>query len=251
MLLVKKFHKLCVSGNWSELKSALMKKTSLTLIVLSISILSLAQTGSDPENQPGNSGDLENQFYFRFAYSQPANSYLGVDDLEFWDFFSRWGGTFELGSIFFFNSLDMADGLRLGLNVDYAEFSYNQLSDIDENVDYALGVIKLSSKIGPTLSYSPASKLVFDAFVKAKIPWVGGLAIFLEEIDEGFIAGPGFGLATGINLRYRFLMFGFEYNRDKMKLENVDYPGEYFGNLSDDSDKTPLPSFSFSFGFTF
>ena len=228
-----------------------MKKTSLTFIVLSISILSFAQTGGDPENQSTGSGDLENQFYFRFGYSHPANSYLGVDDMEFWDYFSRWGGTFELGSIFFFNSLDMADGLRLGLNVDYAEFSYQQLTETDAGIDFTLGVFKLSSKIGPTLSYSPASKLVFDGFVKAKIPWVGGLVTFTDEFDEGFFATPGFGLATGINIRYRFLMFGFEYNSDNMKFENVDFPGEYFGNLSDDSDKTPMPSFSFSFGFTF
>ena len=228
-----------------------MKKISLTFLVVGISILSLAQSGGDVENQSTSSGDLENQFYFRFAYSQAANSYLGVEDMEFWDSFSRWGATFELGSIFFFNSLDMADGLRLGINIDYAEFSYIQLTEIDDNIDFALGVFKLSSKIGPTLSFSPASKLVFDAFVKAKIPWVAGLAIVGDEFDEGFFASPGFGLATGINVRYRFLMIGFEYNSDKMKFENIDYPGEYFGNFSDDSDKTPMPSFSFSLGFSF
>jgi hypothetical protein len=228
-----------------------MKKTGLTFLALSIAILSLAQVSGNEDNQSISSGDLENQFYFRFGYSHPANSYLGVEDMEFWDDFSRLGGTFELGSIFFFNSLDMADGLRLGLNLDYVEISYNQLELTDPDVDFALGLLKVASKIGPTLSYSPASKLVFDLFVKAKIPWVAGLAIVSDESDEGFFATPGFGLATGINLRYRFLMIGFEYNTDNMKFENVDDPGEYFGNFSDDSDKTPMPGFSFSFGFTF
>ena len=228
-----------------------MKKTSLTLIAISISILSLAQGSGNADDQSISSGDLENQFYFRFAYSQPANSYLGVEEVEFWDEFSRWGGTFELGSIFFFNSLNMADGLRLGLNVDYAEISYNQLEITDPDIDFTLGLLKVASKIGPTLSYSPASKLVFDLFVKAKIPWIAGIAIVSDEFDEGYFATPGFGLATGINLRYRFLMIGFEYNADNMKFENVDYPEEYFGNFSDDSDKTPMPSFSFSLGFSF
>ncbi len=112
-------------------------------------------------------------------------------------------------------------------------------------------MLKLASKIGPSLSYSPAEKLVFDVFVKAKIPWVGGIAIVTDEVDEVFLAKPGIGIATGINVRYRFLMIGFEYNSDNMKFESQDYPGEYFGNMSDDSDKTPMPSLSFSLGFCF
>ena len=146
----------------------------------------------------------------------------------------------------------MSDGLRLGINVDYAEFSYHQLTEIDTEFDVTIGLAKLASKIGPSLSYSPASKLVFDVFVKAKIPWVGGIVVFFpDEVDEVFLAKPGIGVATGINIRYRFLMLGFEYNSDNMKFESQDYPGAYFGNVSTDSDKTPMPSFSFSFGFSF
>ena len=218
-----------------------MKKTTLAILALSISFLSLAQ----------NSGDLENQFYFRFAYSQPTTAYLGVDDVEFWDYFNRAGGVFEVGQIFIINKAALSDGLRLGINIDYAEFSYHQLTEIDSDIDFTLGLLKLASKIGPSLSYSPASKLVFDVFVKAKIPWVAGIAIFSDEDDDVYLATPGIGVATGINVRYRFLMFGFEFNSDKMLFENQDYPGEYFGNLSDDSDKTPMPSLSFSFGFSF
>jgi len=214
-----------------------MKKISLTIVVLSISILSLAQS----------SGDLENQFYFRFAYSQPATSYFGFDDVEFWDDFTRNGGVFELGHIFILNKAALSDGLRLGINVDYAEFSYHHFAYTD--TDDFIGLLKLASKVGPSLSFSPASKLVFDVFVKAKIPWVGGIAIVSDELDEVFLANPGIGIATGINVRYGFLMLGFEFNSDNMKFESQDYPGEYFGNASDDSDKTPMPSFSFSLGF--
>jgi hypothetical protein len=46
-------------------------------------------------------------------------------------------------------------------------------------------------------------------------------------------------------------MLGFEFNSDKMKFESQDYPGEYFGNYTGDSDKTPMPSMSFSLGFCF
>ena len=217
-----------------------MKKTCIALLVLSFSISSLAQDGG-----------LDSKFYFRFAYSNPTESYMGVDEAEFWDYFSKHGGVFELGHIFILNSVDLAEGLRLGINVDYAEFSYNQLTSTDVE-DVAVGVLKLASKIGPSLSFSPHGQLVFDVFFKAKIPWVGGIAIYTpDEVEEVFLAKPGFGFATGLNLRYRFLMFGFEFNSDNMKFESQDYPGEYFGNFSDDSDKTPMPSMSFSLGFCF
>jgi len=226
-----------------------MKKTSLTVLALGISILTLAQSGGDVANQSQSSGDLENQFYLRFAYSHPTASYFGLEETDFWDYFNRVGGVFELGHIFIINKAALSDGLRLGINVDYAEFSYHHLTDTD--TDDILGVLKLASKIGPSLSYSPAKKLVFDVFVKAKIPWVGGIALVSDEVDEVFLAKPGIGIATGINVRYRFLMIGFEYNSDNMKFESQDYPGEYFGNFSDDSDKTPMPSLSFSLGFCF
>ena len=218
-----------------------MKKAGVAFLVLCISLTTLAQE----------SGDLDSKFYFRFIYSQPTKSYIGVDEDEFWDYFDRVGGAFELGHIFILNQPALADGLRLGINVDYAEFSLNHLGGTDVD-DINLGVVKLASKVGPSLSYSPHGELVFDVFFKAKIPWVGGIVLYtVDDVDEVFIAKPGIGFATGVNLRYRFLMFGFEFNSDKMKFESEDFPGEYFGNYAGDSDKTPMPSMSFSLGFCF
>jgi hypothetical protein len=220
-----------------------MKRTSLAILALSIAISTLAQ----------NSGDLENQFYFRFGYSIPTSSYFGNNDDAYWDLLSKVGGTFELGSIFMINSAALADGLCLGINVDYAEFSYIQLKEPAPPSYAYTGVLKLSSKIGPSLSYSPASNLVFDLFVKAKIPWVAGIVTWFAdgEVNDGYLAGPGIGVATGVNVRYRFLMFGFEFNSDRMKFESVDNKGTYFGNYSDGSEKTPMPGFNFTFGFSF
>lgn len=219
-----------------------MKRTSLAILAISISICSLAQ----------GSGDLESKFYFRFAYSQASNTYLGVDDMEFWDEFSRVGGTFELGNLFMLNGIPMADGLRLGINVDFAEFSYHQLTRSDVVSDFHVSLAKVASKVGPSLSFSPVSNLVFDVFVKAKIPWVGGLVLWTpDDVEEWFLATPAIGVATGFNIRYNFIMFGFEFNTDRMKFESQDYPGEYFGSLSESGDKTPMPSFSFSLGFCF
>lgn len=219
-----------------------MKRTILAILALSISISTLAQ----------GSGDLDSKFYFRFVYSHPAGTYLGVDNDAFWDEYSRVGAAFELGNLFMLNSLDLSDGLRLGINVDFAEFSYQMIPRSETLSDSHLSVAKVSSKVGPSLSYSPVEGLVFDVFVKAKIPWVGGLVIWTpEDVEEWFLATPAIGLATGFNVRYRFLMFGFEFNTERMKFESQDFPDTYFGNLTDDSDKTPMPSFSFSLGFCF
>lgn len=219
-----------------------MKKIFLLLLVLGITLPGIAQ----------DSGDLDNQFYFRFGYSKPAKGYIGAQDSDLWDYFSRHGGTFELGHIFMFNKAALADGLRPGLNVDWLELSYNQLTETDPGADFAIGMLKVASKIGPSLTYSPVKLVAFDVFVKAKFSWVGGLAIWdLGEVDEVFLDGTTLGVATGLNVRLAFLMLGFEYNYDSMKFESQDFPGEYFGNLADDSDKTPMPSFTFSVGFSF
>lgn len=219
-----------------------MIKLSLLLIVLSISSLSIAQ----------DNGDLENQFYFRFGLSNPTKSYFGAED-SFWDNRKRVGGVFELGSIFMINNLPLSDGLRLGVNVDYAEFSYHQLSSkID---DAAIGIFKISSKIGPSISYSPVSNLVFDAYVKFKIAWVAGMANAAADgtVDEDDTYGGtlGMGYAVGVNVRYRFLMLSFEFNKDKMKLERTDTSGSYLGNAKDQGDETPMPSYNLTLGFCF
>ena len=145
-----------------------MKKFILTILVLSITILTFAQSGGS-ENQSQSSGDLENHFYLRFAYLRSSTSYLGVEDKEFWDDFKRYGGVFELGHIFIINRAPLADGLRLGINVDYAEFSYNQLAS--QVIDFDIGIPKLASKFGPSLSYRPSPKFIIDIFCKAKMTW--------------------------------------------------------------------------------
>ena len=94
-----------------------MKKLLVVILAVYVSASAFSQGG----------GDLENQFYFRFGLSKPTKSYLGVNDNTFWDDVKKTGGVFELGSIFMLNSLPFPDGLRLGINADYAEFTYQQL----------------------------------------------------------------------------------------------------------------------------
>ena len=87
-----------------------MKKLIILVFVALLSIPCFSQ----------DAGDLENQFYFRFGYSNPSWKYYGLDGKsDFPDGARKFGGVFELGSIFYINRLKIRDGMRLGINVDY------------------------------------------------------------------------------------------------------------------------------------
>lgn len=223
-----------------------MKKLFVVLFVMCASLPVFSQSG----------GDLENQFYFRFGLSKPTKSYFGVDNNSVWDDTKRGGGVFELGSIFMLNSLPFPDGLRLGINADYAELFYHQFKTDNSTFGSTTGLFSIASKIGPSISYSPVSDLVFDVSLKLKINWLSAMATVYENTsidDEAYAGFMGLGYATGINVRYKFLMLAFEYNKVKTKLKDVDNTTttSYFGDLSSNSDKTPLSHWNIMLGFSF
>ena len=225
-----------------------MKRIYIIVLVFFIISASFAQ-----ENK-----GLDNRFYFRFGYSKPSNNYAGWSNSPFLDYLSRTGGVFELGSIFILNNLDLGDGLRLGINVDYLELVYHQFVYEDNFEEIVLHTGQLSSKVGPSLSYNPVSKLVFDVFFKAKIPWIGGAYISAPEDpdldEESFQGAVGFGFSTGLNIRFSVLILGFDYSSSSIKLENREESGEYLGNFfdpSDSGDKTKTGFFNFTVGLNF
>ena len=219
-----------------------MKKVFTVFFVLSISLITLAQ-----------SSGLENKFYFRFGYVNPTKGYLGVekDDYDFWDYLNIAGTNFELGSIFMINSIPMPEGLGIGINADYADISTIFLTD--PQYDETSMMFKLAVKVGPSLSYNPVGDLVLDAFFKIQIPAIG-LATELGEdsFDDIYMGFGGFGIATGFNIRWNFIMAGFEFNTVKMQLENIDVDGDYIGSFPyGEGIKTALPAMHFTFGFIF
>jgi len=241
-----------------------MKKIFVSIIALSISLLTLAQNSGDSQN----SGDLKNQFYIRWGFSRPTQDFFGIPndyifidgyyaDYTFWDHATRRGGIFELGSIFFLNTIPLADGLRLGINADYVEFSFHRLTWTDPVIfvsEETAELYKFSSKVGLAISYSPVKDLVFDTYFKYKFSWVSFYSDF-EMMDESLYFGlGGMGYSAGFNIRYRVLMSGFEFNTQNIKLQqDIDDPDNYLGEMFSESStkKTPLPSFSFTFGFCF
>jgi hypothetical protein len=223
-----------------------MKKILISIITFCISLITYSQEGRG----------LDNKFYFRLGYSQPATSYLGGDK-DAWENVKRVGGSLELGSIFMLNNLDLGDGVRLGINVDYVEINYHQFDYNDFIELFILRVGQVSSKVGPSISYNPVSKLIFDAYIKAKIPWVGGAYVEADDPDwneRNYLGTMGFGFSTGLNIRFSVLIIGFEFASNNLKLENRDESGDYLGNLldnNDSGDKTKIACFNFTLGLNF
>ena len=224
-----------------------MKKISLLLLVICLSIPSFAQEGQG----------LDNRFYFRIGYSKPANSYLGYNNSPYQEYISTTGAVFEIGSIFMLNNLDLGEGLRIGINVDYAEIAYHQFTYDDSFEEVILRMGQISSKAGPSISFSPVNRLVFDGFFKLKIPWIAGAYFQADDpdIDEEWYSGAiGIGFSTGINIRYGALMLGFDYSTNTIKMNNSEDSEDYLGNtldISDDSDKTKIAYYNFTIGLNF
>ena len=223
-----------------------MKKITILLVVFSISFITYAQ-----ENR-----GLDNRFYIRGGYSIPNNSYFGGDS-DSWEEVKKTGFMFELGSIFIINNLDLGDGLRLGINVDYIDFAYHQFKHDVPQEEFTLYMGQISSKVGPSISYNPVSKLVFDGYIKAKIPWVGGGGVIADDPDwdeRSFIGYLGIGFSTGLNIRFGALIVGFEYTSSNTKLEDRDRNDVYLGNFlssSDSGDKTKTPYINITVGVNF
>lgn len=220
-----------------------MKKLLVLALIVLFSIPSFAQ-----EN-----GDLENQFYFRFGWSSPSWKSYGLDGKDdFPDEVRRFGGVFELGSIFYINRLKIADGVRLGINADYLSIS-GQAFDVSDDVN--LYNVFIGSKVGLAFSYNPVSTLVIDAIAKLNPVWGAGVGLQvdgdMDRDEDVFIGYMGIKYSIGVNVRWSVIMVGFEYNPGSMKLQNESGSGEYFGNFNEDSDKTPLPYCNFTFGFSF
>jgi hypothetical protein len=114
------------------------------------------------------------------------------------------------------------------------------------------------SKVGPSFSYSPVDRLVFDTYFKFNPVWVAANAIVSSEEDDNefFLGFMGIKYSVGMNVRYSILMMGFEFNPGFAKLkwfddEAKELTDEYFGNVNDNSKKTPVPAMNFTIGLSF
>jgi hypothetical protein len=203
-------------------------------------------------------GNLKKQTYFRVGLSVPTWKYLGLDGKSDWpDEMKRTGGLFEVGHIYMLNKIKIANGMRIGINVDFLSLDYHRFSV--KSAKYSSNFVYVGSKIGPSFSYSPVKRLVFDTYFKFNPVWVAGDATMFhdESTDDQFYMGyMGIKYSVGLNVRYSILMLGFEFNPGfaKLRYYNTDenkLTDEYMSNDSDNGKKTNVPGFNITLGLSF
>ena len=170
-------------------------------------------------------GDLKKQTYFRIGYSIPTWKYYGQDGKSDWsDETKRVGGIFEVGNIFILNSLKLAPGMRLGINVDYLSINFHRFHSSETNSG-SDNMVFLGSKIGPSFSYCPVQRLVFDAYIKFNPVWVSGDVNSRPEViggDRYYMGFLGVKYSFGLNIRYAILMAGIEINPGFVRMKFFD-----------------------------
>jgi hypothetical protein len=237
-----------------------MKKLLFVFIAVFMANLTYSQTG-----------DLENQFYFRIGASMPSWRYMGADGRSDFkdasDDFRRRGGIFEMGSIFMLNGIKLMDGMRIGINVDYLSLNYNRFKskDVFGGEGYKFTTFFWGAKFGPSFSYSPVDKLVFDGYLKFNPVWVStaiSKAYESTDIEDSEIYMGFFGtkMSVGFNVRYSVMMLGFEFNPGIVKYKYYDqdndeltdtYLGNNFDQGNDDSDYSKVRCTNITFGLSF
>jgi hypothetical protein len=216
-----------------------MKKLSILFLVICMSIPAFSQ--------------LDNQLYIRFGLSKPTSSFL-YDNSAIWDAYDAKlsGAVLEFGSIFMLNSIPLGSNMAIGINADWVELTTHSIKSDDYDINSRM--FGVSSKIGPSFSISPVGDLTIDASIKFKMNWVSAAFMDWEDIEEAnsYAGSRGMGFATGVNVRYKFLMVGVEYNKVKTKLGNAADNDVYLMNYEDsDVDKSPIGHWNIMFGFSF
>lgn len=225
-----------------------MKRLTIFFAVIFLSLTSIGQ-------------ELDNSVYFRLGYSNPSWNYFDQGK-DYWaEGVSKFGGNFELGTIFLIKSIIPAENMAIGIDATFLYANFNNFHLGDEMGNVNIGIYRVGSKVGPSFTYSPIDKMAFDVYVKADIAWASVVAPYEQKIDDGddyYLDYLPVGISTGLNFRYGILMLGVEYNTISPELESDDYKGMYwqdgmndFNGEENGSKKSKMPNLNFTIGMCF
>ncbi|MBK8808777.1 MAG: hypothetical protein IPO21_19920 [Bacteroidales bacterium] len=211
--------------------------------------------------------DIPNHEYLNFSWYRPTGYGLPdfrdahSEDIRFARQFNNgfhFGGSFAIGSNFYINKMNWVDGLRMGINAEYIEFSANYLKGeyqyivSDEKFHDVHG--KISPKVGIVISYMPLKIMKMDLFVRWA-PAFGVWYMYDEEHSYNFygyekLENTAFEYALnrfsfGFNYRISVIRIGVEYINGVSK-SSIEYDGftKSPRNFKDDV-------FKLNFGFNF
>jgi hypothetical protein len=179
-----------------------MKKILLFAVLISLAVSSFSQ--------PGNSA-FNNAVYIRASYSMPGGT-LKTDKVI------SGGAQFEVGTIFYINSLNLPEKLKLGIDATYLSFTglFNSsaIKDSNETVSF----FTAGAKVGPCLSYNFAPDWFADVYFKIHPNYfIVGQKDLAYAADNQFKIGTSFGL----NVRWKVLMIGCEFTSAKYSFDLV------------------------------
>lgn len=236
-----------------------MKRLSISIILIVSSILLYAQ---DFE-----SGDLNKKSYVRIGLSTPTYNYYGFSgktdmenrigmflseinpDFQGSTITGRIGANFELGTIFPINGINVGRNMRFGINMDWFSIKA-QVFNLQGSENLYNGFV--ATKGGLSFSYGLSKAIVFDVYGKVSMVWAGAIYYNHQDGDGNIDVFKGFlqpMYSTGINVKLAFIILGFEYEYGFLRLKNNQ--DTYFGNVVNDSKRTPMPGFNITFGFVF
>ncbi len=204
-------------------------------------------------SQDFESGDLKKRSYVRIGYSSPLYTNYGfkdkqdmIDNLS--DFIdskdpgyntspleSRIGAILEVGTLYPINKINIAPNMRFGINVDWLSLKAQVFNLQGSQNLYNLFV---QSKVGPSFTYAPAKAIAIDVYAKINPVWIGAIYYNQQDGDGNIDVYRGsfqFMYSAGLNVKFAFILLGFEYDFGGLKLNNSE--DTYFGNVNDSSKK--------------
>ncbi len=171
------------------------------VILLAVSILMAAYSYSQSSNNV-----FDNAVYARIGYGFPGGE-LKTNDVV------TAGGQFEVGTIFYINSIKLADKLRLGVDVTYLSITGLLNMESSQNDNKTDSYFTAGLKVGPCVSYNLTGDLIGDVYFKI----YPNMFIAGETENHNYNAEnqTKIGTSFGLNLRYKAVMLGFELTSNK------------------------------------
>jgi hypothetical protein len=148
------------------------------------------------------------------------------------------GPAMDLGFLIYIGPAFANNYVRLGIDATFLSFWFNSSNPTDPESRYEHYYYFVGQKFGPVISVNPIDRLIVDFSYKIN----ANFGYHYDEWkDSDYFKGPPYHQTGGlvdaqyakygmeilfqeisINLRYRVMLFGFEYNFGDMKYDNFD-----------------------------
>ena len=172
-----------------------MKKTFFLIVLCALlSAFSYGQSGTK-----SNQDAFANVIYVRLGYGLPGGNLKTEEVLTA-------GAKFEVGTLFYIRSLNLPEKFKIGVDATYLSLTGlvnkdNFINDNQTNSYFTAGL-----KLGPSISYNFAGSWIADVYLKVHPHYF----ITGEQNKYDAPTQLKIGYSTGLNVRYKALMIGYE-----------------------------------------